>query len=104
MDVKQITIPNVLRSKLEAWSGKYTEPKTVYQLIWVDSDVLGVFGDGENGMYEWFILHAGRLITSDKGYGDDFPALRDGIEEYLASVEAEFLSRANEPREERQQQ
>ena len=38
---------------------------------------VGVVGDGENGGYEWFILHNGECQTSNCGYGCTEVALRD---------------------------
>lgn len=40
-------------------------------------DYVGVFGDGENGCYEWFIWFGANLKTSDVGFGDVNIALRD---------------------------
>ena len=37
----------------------------------------GVFGDGENGAYEWFVWRKGVLETSDVAYGIAEIALRD---------------------------
>jgi hypothetical protein len=42
-----------------------------------EDDRYGVFGDGDNGAYEWFIWRAGELTHSDKGYGQTDIALRD---------------------------
>ena len=60
---------------------KYTDAKYVYHAIWLwSSDICGVFGDGPNGSYEWFIWRGrGKLETSDCGYGSMHIALRDGL-------------------------
>lgn len=77
---------------LARWSGKYTNYRSIYQSIWTDTDALvGVFGDGANGAYEWFIWRSGKLRTSDVAYGSDYAALRDGI------AEVERAEKAGDP-------
>jgi len=57
---------------------QYTAAKFVYQAIWLwGSEFCGVFGDGNNGSYEWFIWRNQKLETSDCGYGSIHIALRD---------------------------
>ncbi len=83
IEIRQPTIPDGLLSSLDKWHGRYTDPKCLYQSVWTDvAAFVGVFGDGSNGCYEWFIWEAGKLRTSDSGYGSDCAALRDGLNEY----------------------
>lgn len=58
---------------------KYTNPRFVYYIVWPWSELCGVFGDGPNGAYEWFIWKETerQLKTSDCGYGSMHTALRD---------------------------
>ncbi len=43
-----------------------TDPRAIYYCVPVYSEGLcGVFGDGENGCYEWFIWNRGELRHSD---------------------------------------
>jgi hypothetical protein len=80
LEIRQPSIPDGLLRALENWHGKYTDPKFLYQSVWIDiGTFVGVFGDGPNGTYEWFIWEAGQLRTSDKGYGSDCAALRDAL-------------------------
>jgi hypothetical protein len=56
----------------------YTDARAVYQFVWMFGESFcGVFGDGENGAYEWFIWREGTLETSDCAYGSVAVALRD---------------------------
>lgn len=58
----------------------YTDVNYLYDYIWVgDERFCGVFGDGPNGAYEWFVWRddCKRLATSNKGYGSHAVALRD---------------------------
>ena len=61
---------------------RYTEPVGLYHRILVGLELdahsyCGVFGDGENGAYEWFVWRKGVLETSDVAYGIAEIALRD---------------------------
>jgi hypothetical protein len=57
---------------------RYTATRTLYYEVLVGTDAsCGVFGDGANACYEWFIWTAGKLETSNVGYGDSAIALRD---------------------------
>lgn len=58
---------------------RYTEPVDLqYHLsLGGESCHCGVFGDGDNGAYEWFIWQSGVLETSDCAYGIPEIALRD---------------------------
>lgn len=58
----------------------YTGPTAIYYAVWLwSTDYCGVWGDGPNGSYEWFIWHGRekKLETSDCGYGSSHWALRD---------------------------
>lgn len=64
------------------WLGRirlqYTSMVSVFSCHQLDPDYFcGVAGDGDNGAYEWFIWHDGKLQTSNCGYGDKVIALRD---------------------------
>jgi hypothetical protein len=87
MEIRHPSIPDGLLRSLEAWRGKYTDAKFFYQSAWIDLNTfIGVFGDGPNGSYEWFIWEAGQLRTSDKGFGSDSAALRDAFIESGAGL------------------
>jgi hypothetical protein len=59
---------------------KYTYAVAVYHCIAVYMhEYCGVFGDGDNGAYEWFVWRPGSLETSDNAYGSPVVALRDGL-------------------------
>jgi hypothetical protein len=84
MEIKQPSVPDGLLRALERWRGDYTDARSLYQCLWFDGNVFcGVFGDGPNGMYEWFIWEAGpheppkvgKLRTSNTGFGSDAAAL-----------------------------
>jgi hypothetical protein len=77
---KQIA-PNALLRELALKNYRFTSPEFLYYSIWVyDETFCGVFGDGPNGAYEWFIWKEKvgiSLETSDCGYGSMTVALRD---------------------------
>jgi hypothetical protein len=79
----QIQAPNPpapLLARLERQVLKYTDANYLYHCVWLDSEnYCGVFGDGPNASYEWFIWRGscGELETSNVGYGDSTVALRD---------------------------
>jgi hypothetical protein len=78
---------------------KYTRPQTLYYCVAPDyrNIYVGVFGDGGNGAYEWFIWDADtrKLRTSDCGFGCEGVALCHGLVESGAHTSAgdhdEFL-------------
>lgn len=73
-------IPETLTAMLSNRQLRYTSPLTLFHLVWLDGqNYCGVFGDGENGAYEWFVFSGGILETSDCGYGDDSIALRESL-------------------------
>jgi hypothetical protein len=87
-------VPDSLLAALGRWDGRYSLAVALYDLVWVDSiTAVGTFGDGSNGTYEWFVWEeacgdeAGNvrvspnLKTSNSGYGDTVPALRDVLNE-----------------------
>ena len=74
--------PEALLRELDRsqWRLRYTEPRYLYQCVWLGSDdFCGVFGDGPNGAYEWFVWRDGKLETSDVGYGSTEAALRSAL-------------------------
>ena len=85
MEVPCKPLPDGLLGKLETKNLRYTSPRFLYHCVWLWSETYcGVFGDGPNGSYEWFIWEkktgfAGylNLETSDCGYGSVSIALRD---------------------------
>lgn len=64
---------------------RYTAVVDLFYAVWLWGDeMVGVFGDGDNGAYEWFRWRDGgpssppaKLETSDCGYGSPHVALRD---------------------------
>lgn len=58
---------------------RYSTPVDFYHCVHVSLDIYcGVFGDGDNGAYEWFVWREdGTLETSDVAYGCPEIALRD---------------------------
>jgi hypothetical protein len=83
MNIK-IHIANPPQQLLEALTKcrlNYISARDIFHCLTVDADYLcGVFGDGDNGAYEWFTWNAGKLITSDVGFGDTLIALRDVLQ------------------------
>lgn len=74
------TPPIRLLSALEKCRLKYSTPVTLFRLVELGDDIFcGVFGDGGNATYEWFVWSAGKLETSDSGYGGTDSALRDAL-------------------------
>lgn len=68
----------LLRSLEEAQLHYSTNPKAIYYCIPVYTEgFCGVFGDGANGCYEWFIWNRGELQHSDSAYGMQEAPLRD---------------------------
>ncbi len=96
LEIRQLVISDDLLRALEKRARQltYTNPKTIYSCVDADyRDVfVGVFGDGSNGAYEWFIWDAGstsqsgtaELRTSDCGYGCTGVALCCGLVESKA--------------------
>ena len=69
-----------------AYKLHYTPPVRTVHTIDVDyGDVtVEVFGDPENGAYEWLIRRDGKIEKhSDCGYGQAAIALRDGLNAYF---------------------
>ena len=58
----------------------YTDAAALYHCLswWADA-CCGVFGDGDNAAYEWFVWQDGKLETSDCAYGSSTVALRDAL-------------------------
>ncbi len=90
MEIRQLLIPEALLRALEKQIRclLYTRPQTIF--CCVDADyrniLVGVFGDGSNGAYEWFIWDedAATLRTSDCGFGNTGVALCSGLVEAKA--------------------
>lgn len=85
----QVSIPLGLMTALEKRRLTFVTPTTIYHTIWNPGYglLIGVIGDGENGVYEWFIWDDGSkyLRTSDVGFGSDFAALCCGLVESRAT-------------------
>jgi hypothetical protein len=79
------TPPPALLLTLQKARLRYTDPVGLYLCISVGLDCLcGVFGDGDNCAYEWFVWREeGVLQTSDVAYGSPEAALRDGLNQVL---------------------
>jgi hypothetical protein len=59
---------------------RYTDAKAVYFCLGLWGEACcGVFGDGDNAAYEWFVWQDGKLETSDCAYGSSTVALRDAL-------------------------
>lgn len=60
---------------------RYTTPVCLYHYLPGDGvgPDCGVFGDGDNAAYEWFIWSNGVLDTSDVAFGSPTIALRDAL-------------------------
>lgn len=65
-----------------ARSLRYTDGTTIFHYLWLDLHLdCGVWGDGGNGSYEWFVLEklsdgSYQLESSDMGYGSTPYALK----------------------------
>jgi hypothetical protein len=65
----------------------YTAARFLYHYVWApysNTVRCGVFGDGPNASYEWFIWDENNpryIRTSNCGYGCDVVALRDVLQE-----------------------
>jgi hypothetical protein len=77
IQIQPLNPPAPLLAKLERKQLRYTDPGYLYHCIWLgDDSFCGVFGDGPNGAYEWFMWRDGQLETSDVGYGSTETAMR----------------------------
>jgi len=68
---------------------RHTAVRTVFHSVWVNygEALVGVFGDGSNGSYEWFIWsETSGMRTSDAGFGNDCSALCCGLVEARAMM------------------
>jgi hypothetical protein len=73
--------PPELLKQLSAFRFRYTNPLTLFHFVCLgDGDSCGVFGDGDYGSYEWFVVDQGVLRKSDHGYGSPEAALRAALE------------------------
>lgn len=80
--------PAELLTALKAARLHYTDPVCLYHSVSVDlAGYCGVFGDGDNGAYEWFVWHNGVLETSDVAYGTPEIALRDVLNRLFPTEE-----------------
>lgn len=80
MRIAEAHVPEGLTAKLATRPYRYTSPETLFYCVWLWGETrCGVFGDGDNATYEWFLWRGqeGRLETSDCGYGSVSVALRD---------------------------
>lgn len=71
--------PVELLKALEKTHLDYTDPTHLYHCIAIGlgDSYCGVFGDGDNGAYEWFVWQNNSLETSNAAYGMTEVALRD---------------------------
>jgi hypothetical protein len=78
--------PPELLKALETTSLHYSDPVCLYHYIYAGSEDAhcGVFGDGDNAAYEWFLWRNGTLETSDAAYGIPEVALRDVLNKVWA--------------------
>jgi hypothetical protein len=71
------TVPADLDQALLSAKLDYSSAKTIFFLVWsYGQNQCGVFGDGDNAAYEWFIWDGRKLETSNAGYGSAEVALR----------------------------
>lgn len=78
------TPPPALLLALQRARLHYTDPVGLYYCVPIDIEsYCGVFGDGDNAAYEWFVWHEGVLRTSDDAYGSPDIALRYGLNQEL---------------------
>jgi hypothetical protein len=78
-----VPAPELLAAIKKAVLHYSTDPTAIYFYIDCNGQRVGVFGDGENGCYEWFIWRDSVLIHSDAAYGMPEAALRDVLIEQL---------------------
>lgn len=79
-------VPEAILSALARVSWQYSSPAHVFHCIQLDLEhYVGVAGDGNNGGYEWFVFRDGKLTTSDAGYGWTAYALREVLNQEVAS-------------------
>ena len=88
MTIREIrsTAPNELMRSLGDVKLSYTEAISLYHCValGMGDSYCGVFGDGDNAAYEWFIWRGGSLRTSNVAYGSPEVALRDVLIEALS--------------------
>ena len=71
-----------LENKWKDLGYRNIESLTLFHLVWLGGgpagylEYCGVYGDGANGVYEWFIFRNGRLETSNTQWGSDQWALQ----------------------------
>jgi len=92
MEIRQQSISPELTEALQKQRLSYSSARTLYYSVCPDfRDLLvGVFGDGGNGAYEWFIWDELQqtLRTSDVGYGCIGVALCCGLVEAGTTLSA----------------
>lgn len=75
---------SILLEMLKRIPLKYSSVTNVYHYIEISHlHTCGVFGDGDNGCYEWFTWNDGTMETSDVAYGSPEIALRDVLNKIL---------------------
>ncbi len=80
IEVRTPKLPQALLEKLPTLKLEYATPKTVFHFVSLWDDLFcGVFGDGDNGAYEWFEYDAKnkKLETSNVGFGHVSYALEE---------------------------
>jgi len=93
------TVPTGLLEKIAKWHGRYSSGDVVIRIVEIDLNLhVGVFGDPQNGGYEWFIFRedeanpsASKFAASDLGYGAPEWAMRDGLMEAMGLDNPEAL-------------
>jgi hypothetical protein len=84
MNVKLHNPPQALLTKLESAKLNYSTAKTLFHFVWLNGgDCCGVFGDGDNGGYEWFAFIRGSFKHTDCGYGCTEAALKDVLNHFV---------------------
>jgi hypothetical protein len=78
--------PAQLLSALERVRLRYTNSVAIYHYfaLGLEGADCGVFGDGDNAAYEWFVWRNGVVETSDVAYGSPEIALRDVLAKVYA--------------------
>ena len=70
--------PDEIRRSIKLATLSYTKPQAILIAFQLDkTSWLGVFGDPDNGAYEWFDTGWGKFEHSNSGFGGPLAALRD---------------------------
>lgn len=106
LKIRSLNPPAGLSAALEhKWKDlgyRSIENLTLFHLVWLGGgpsgylEYCGVFGDGANGVYEWFIFRNGKLETSNTQWGSDEWALREVLNKLEYSATRNMLEAAPE--------